>query len=519
MDASRPPLLICLPDGLCVSGVTMWAARLAGGLVARGREVGLILHREPAGAARLDLPLDARIRVYGREDPLPRLDELAGDLSAIVPRYSSAVRDLAARGAGPVVVSPNLHGDCYGAAAALCLADADLVRLVGWQHSDIEYNSRVLAHYEPVISRFAAVSDAIQSVLAERIPARAADVANVPYGVEAANAPSVRAPLGRDGPLRLIYTGRIEHEQKRILSLVHLSDLLAARGVAHCITIAGDGPAAGDLAALARERPSIRVLPAAAPREVQNLLDQHHAFVLPSRYEGLSVAMLEAMARGCVPILARTRSGAMQAVETGYNGEVADVVLEADERETAAALAESIRRHLARPPAQREDMRAAAHHTIVRRFSLDEHISRVEALLGAAAAAPARHWPAGRPCAFSAGPGAAEGSGSVPPDGPARLRALLAGLAGCRVIIHGTGQHTLQMGAVLAASPAEIVALTDDDRQQHGRRLWNWRVVAPAEAGATGATEVIISSHMHQEAIWARRNVYEAQGLRVHRIY
>ncbi len=111
------------------------------------------------------------------------------------------------------------------------------------------------------------------------------------------------------------------------------------------------------------------------------------------------------------------------------------------------------------------------------------------------------------------------GSGSVPPDGAERMRAALAKLAGRTVVIHGTGEHTRQLGHIFAASPAQIVAFTDDDRARHGQKLWNWPIVSPAEAAATGATDVVISSWMHEAAIWERRDVYEFQSLRVWTIY
>ena len=72
---------------------------------------------------------------------------------------------------------------------------------------------------------------------------------------------------------------------------------------------------------------------------------------------------------------------------------------------------------------------------------------------------------------------------------------------------------------MLARSPACIAAFCDDDRQVHGTTLWNWPVVAPQQAGATGATDVVISSWINQQAIWERRAVYERQGLIVHALY
>jgi hypothetical protein len=124
-------------------------------------------------------------------------------------------------------------------------------------------------------------------------------------------------------------------------------------------------------------------------------------------------------------------------------------------------------------------------------------------------------------CAFSSAGVTASfsGSGSVPPDGPDRLKSLLARLGGRQIVVHGVGQHTLQLASVYASCPARIVAFADDDRRHHRSSLWNWPIIAPGSASASGATDVVISSWMHQDAIWNRRGIYESQGLRVHRIY
>lgn len=530
------PLLIALPDGLNVSGVTAWAVRLANGLVERSRAAALLLHAEPPGQSPVHFDIDGRVRILRPKD-IGRFGDAGADgLTVAIAAYRDAIRSLACDFGGPVVVSPNLHGDCYGVAAALALVDPALVRLVGWQHSDNEYDARVLAHYEPALTKLVAVSDRIESVLRARLPSRTNDITNLPYGIEVeASITSSREPgslrtrSAATGPhpptpLRLIYSGRLEHRQKRILALPALSDALTARGLSHTITVAGDGPSAADLDAAIGSRP-IRRLGALDPDAVRDLLGQHDIFVLPSRFEGLSVAMLEAMASGCVPVVARTESGALQAIERGYNGEIADVGPEADERTTGTALAEAVARALKRGLAPMAD---AAAQTIRERFSLDRHLARAEALIDAAAASPPRTWPADRPCAFSSSssflcgagvPPALSSSGSLPPDGPERMRAALHRLAGRTIVIHGAGEHSRQLGPVFAASPARIAAFTDDDRARHGQTLWNWPIIPPSEAATTGATDVVISSWMHEQAILSRRALYERQNLRVTAIY
>ncbi len=540
-------MLIALPHGLGVSGVTMWAMRLANVLVRRGRAAGLIVHPEPPGVAPIDLPIGAGVAIFRLPAGVPPIDECGGDLGPYLPWYRSAIGAMLDRAAAPVVLSPNLHGDCYGIGAALTREFGDRLRLVGWQHGDIAYDARLLEWFEPVLSAFVGVSDRIGQRLEAILPDRAGDVRVIPYGVEVADgsapkgpamvargdkvAPATEEPLVRvsrspfapkgqasvaAGPVRLLYTGRIEHHQKRILALPLLSRELSRRGIHHELTIVGDGPAASDLNAAIDGLPSVRRLGPAAPPEVTRLLGEHDALVLASRYEGLSVSMLEGLARGCTPIVTRTESGALQAITDGENGLIADVSPDADEPAAAAALADAVERFVRLESARPGALSDAAYRTVRDRFSLERHVERVESLLDRVAASAARTWPSDRVCAFT---GRGGGSGSVPPGGARRMADALRELAGRKVVIHGTGRHTLELEHVIRDSPAEIVAFADDDRQKHGTRLWDRPVIAPGEAPTTGATDVVISSWMHEEAIWARRTAYEAGRLLVRRLY
>ncbi len=536
--AHAAPLVISLPDGLSVSGVTMWAIRLAGGLARAGRSVTLVVHDEPPGQARLDIPLErgvAAIRLSGSGGAKPpSLRQAAGDLSPFIPAYRNLIRGIADRTGSPVVFCPTLLGDAFGIGAAISLTDPDLIRMVGWQHADIAYDSRVLEYYEPAIARFVGVSSHICAGLRARLPRREADICCIVNGVPAElEPPSTRPALRADGwkpgttlkrPVRLTYTGRIEHNQKRVTALVALSDELARRGIDHSLTLVGDGPAAEELDGLiargssgvrSRRADRIRRTPPLSPEGVRALLESSDVFVLASRYEGLSVSMLEAMSAGCVPVVTPVASGATDVIKDGMNGFFAEVDPAEDDAAVAVSLAGAIERFLGSPASV---IARAAWSTVRERFRLESHTLAVASVLDAAAVSPARPWPTDRPCAFTGGTDAT-GSGTVPPDGAVRLRELLASLAERSIILHGAGRHTVELAAVLAESPARIVAITDDDRARHGALLFGWPIIAPGAAATAGATDVVISSWIHADAIYARRAVYERQGLRVHHLY
>lgn len=508
-------IAIALPRGLCAAGVTSWALRLAGALAAHGRPAALIVHPETSGHARLSPAIHPRVLVRELRG-VPDLDAAQGDLSPFIQVYREVVRELSIETSRPVVLAPNLLGDCYGIAAALCCADADRVRVLGCQHSTVPYDTRVLAAYEPVIARFVGVSDHIAGTLRAAVPHRAGDVRSIACGVEVpAEVASRPALSGR--PLGLVYHGRIEQSGKRVLALLEMSDELWRRGVLHRLTLVGDGPSTREVdARVARsEGGRIRRLEAMAPAGVMRVLEEHDIAVLASRAEGLSISVIEAMSRGCVPVITRTESGATQLVTPGENGELVELAPDADDATLGRLMADGVERAIR---GGLERMGRASVERVRERFGLESHARRMAMLIDEVADSPARYWPGTRPVAFTSAGGPA-GSGAVPADGAARLRETLRRLSGRLVVIHGTGRHTIELAGVLADSPARIAAFADDDPARQGKTLWNWPIIAPAEVSRTGAGDVVISSWINQDAIVARAGVYQRQGVRVHTLY
>lgn len=511
-------LLIILPRGLGVSGVTTWALGLAGGLAARGRRVGILA---PAGDGAKDA---AALIAPGVQAFLPQrlpINDLRGDLSPILPAYREAIETLA--GDGPVVVSPNLHGDCYGAVVEIARGRDD-VRIVGWQHSDIAYDTHVLRWYGPALSHVVAVSGRIE----ERLrggrdggwpPApptsRRVQTSLIPYGVEVPAGLPARGPgaVGVDRPLRLLYAGRLDHEQKRVGALAPMMRELAAAEIPAHLVVAGNGPARAEIEQACAERGDMEAVGAVAPGDMARLLDEADCLVLPSRYEGLSLAMLEAMARGCVPVVARVESGLDEAVRDGASGVIADAGPKQDAAQTGAAMARAAERALQIGI----DQLSAGARAAAGQFSLARHVDRVQAMLDEVVAGPPGVWPVDRPAAFSAW-SPVWGSGSVPPDGPARLaRALDA--PGGPVAIHGAGEHTRQLAHVIEPRLGSVVCFCDDNPAAWGQTLLGRPVVAPMAAGEAGAARIVISSWLHESDVWRQRAVYARQGLEALRLY
>ena len=81
----------------------------------------------------------------------------------------------------------------------------------------------------------------------------------------------------------------------------------------------GDGELAGEVAARARETPGVRVVLAGQRGNVPELLPAFDVFALPSRYEGLPTAVVEAMVCG-IPVVATAVNAVGDVVVPGETG-------------------------------------------------------------------------------------------------------------------------------------------------------------------------------------------------------
>ena len=108
------------------------------------------------------------------------------------------------------------------------------------------------------------------------------------------------------------------------------------------------------------------------PAEILTRLQQSHAFLHTSSSEGISNAVLEAMATG-LPVVTTGAGGMGEAVRNGVDGMVVGV---RDTEGIASAIAE-----LAANPERRQAMGASARERVVSAFSLSQQIKDFGALL------------------------------------------------------------------------------------------------------------------------------------------
>lgn len=140
-----------------------------------------------------------------------------------------------------------------------------------------------------------------------------------------------------DQPFRVVYSGRLVERQKCIQQVVHTL-IHACRDSsqieAHLI---GDGTARAACEQLVHQAglaDRIHFHGRVPPEHVQLLLQRSQAILLMSDFEGLPVALLEAMAAGVVPVVRSIPSGIPELVHNERTG----LLVANDPADAAAAL-------------------------------------------------------------------------------------------------------------------------------------------------------------------------------------
>jgi colanic acid/amylovoran biosynthesis glycosyltransferase len=189
-------------------------------------------------------------------------------------------------------------------------------------HSDPNHD----AYYRDVVDRLlsskdfypdvvVSVATFIDNELLYRIPKPRFQRAIIPCGAPpATNEGNIACQLPK-----LIYAGRLINEQKRIKetteALIQTCETLKIAA-----TICGDGPERSWLENRLKTQKAVTYLGLLPPNELRAIMRQHHAFVLLSDYEGMSVSLTEAMSLGVVPICLEKINGLNEIIEHNHNG-------------------------------------------------------------------------------------------------------------------------------------------------------------------------------------------------------
>lgn len=184
-------------------------------------------------------------------------------------------------------------------------------------------------------------------------------------GVDCLDSAVPCAYAGEDDVLRFCYVGRLRQEQKRVMDIPILLEELARLNMNFKFVIAGEGRDSPELKTELDRRSLAKYvdwLGAVPHDQALKIMSESHVFFLCSEYEGLPLSLLEAMARGVLPIVSDIPSGISEVVEHGQNG----FCFPLGNLKTAAMLVGQV----AQRPQHFLEMRYAAMHT-ARNYSFE----------------------------------------------------------------------------------------------------------------------------------------------------
>jgi glycosyltransferase involved in cell wall biosynthesis len=231
--------------------------------------------------------------------------------------------------------------------------------VVAINHGDFDFYYDLAVRHRHTIDAFVTYTKRMFQHLQHLLPDRHESIFLLPYGVDIPD--SIRRPV--PGRLRLLYVGRLA-EDKGVFDLPLIDRRLRELGVDPAWTVQGAGPDESRLKTAWSDRRDIRWTGQRSKPDVLRLYEQQDVLVMPSRGEGLPVALLEAGAAALVPVVSDLPSGIPEIVEPGVSGYRPPV---GDIRGFADAIAS-----LDRDRGRLESMSAAVREVVEKRFNASE---------------------------------------------------------------------------------------------------------------------------------------------------
>jgi glycosyltransferase involved in cell wall biosynthesis len=299
-DSILGPLRVALVSGgLKLGGSTTFLCNLGGELVRRGNPVKVLSFESENPLAsdfeRLNIPVltqDAQKCIF--EDGLLGVIERLREFK-------------------PSVVLANLSAVSF---EVLRYVPSGVFR-VGVAHADDPGVYEMIRHYTMHLDLLAVVSETIRQKMTKLPESARTAVRYLPLGVPM---PTENQMPARDftHPLRILYLGRLDREQKRVHLFPTILERLQSSGIPFRWTLVGEGAERAVLEQQMKGAPPAQTVSFAGKvpySQVPQLLLQHDVFLLASDYEGLPLSMVEAMGAGLVPVVSELPSGIRELVD------------------------------------------------------------------------------------------------------------------------------------------------------------------------------------------------------------
>ena len=289
--------------GLNWGGVESWSCTVANQLLKSGAETWVI-----CGAnQKFDECISACLH-FTDENELETIKEMAVKIAAFLPC---------------VFVT---HGSiALYAARIVKTIFPDKIKLIAVAHGDESNTYKRLKFWSDKIDKIVCISEKIHMELQDRYGL------NKDLLVYRPNPIQIPAFAGRrtkhDGTLRVGFAARLRKEQKRVHLLPEIIEICMRKMENVEFDIAGEGECMELLLDFVTENHlenKVHVLGWIPPTETADFWGKEDIYLNISDFEGMSLAMLEAMACGAVPVVTNV-SGVWDVIENGKNGFVVPV--------------------------------------------------------------------------------------------------------------------------------------------------------------------------------------------------
>lgn len=179
------------------------------------------------------------------------------------------------------------------------------------------WNVGLAKKYGHVSDVFICHNTVIYKELITLFPGRQDDIFYLPHGVKIPV--KYRQPSNEKKPLRLLFLGRMV-PAKGIFDIPLINDLLRTKSVEFEWTCIGNGPDLPQLKQQWNPLDKVNFLSPASNDEVLSICVDMDVFVLPTKFEGSPVSLLETMSAGLVPVITDLPGGITDIVnnEIGY---------------------------------------------------------------------------------------------------------------------------------------------------------------------------------------------------------
>ncbi|GHB92070.1 glycosyltransferase family 4 protein [Cerasicoccus arenae] len=312
IDSSKPLITICAFDkpGI-IGGPVSWLLWLMPALIERGFRIRCLVYMHLGEGPLINFLDENGIEYSKTINPLTTEDSIRWTLEQLKAKPTD-------------IFFPNVVTSAYYACRWIRKAG---IATVGILHSDHAYcdglqEEFVAGKKSHRLTGMVGVSRELEQQLTN-CKTRDTSVYRIPYGAPVVDQ-FVAPPHGK---FRIAFFGRLVTEQKRIQDLARAFCRTVKQLPSVEAIIYGDGPEKAEVAAiLAKEGSGLSVyLGGAVPsQQVQDKMRESHVIVLLSDYEGLPIAIMEAMACGCVPVCRYNKSGIPELIEDGVNGFILD---------------------------------------------------------------------------------------------------------------------------------------------------------------------------------------------------